>query len=56
VSQQLARLRMDGLVTTRRDGKTIYYSLANDNVRKVMGMMYDIFCRDDTDILDNPTK
>jgi len=29
VSQQLARLRYDNIVTTRRDGKTIYYSLAN---------------------------
>jgi DNA-binding transcriptional ArsR family regulator len=45
VSQQLARLRMDGLVTTRRDGKVIYYRLANDDVRKVMGVLYDIFCR-----------
>jgi DNA-binding transcriptional ArsR family regulator len=46
VSQQLARLRMDGLVTTRRDGKVIYYSLASDDVRKVMGVLFDIFCRE----------
>ena len=46
VSQQLARLRADGLVTTRRDGKTVYYSLANDDVRRIMGVLYDIFCRD----------
>ena len=32
VSQQLARLRADGLVSTRRDGKTIYYSLASERV------------------------
>ncbi|WP_439572714.1 metalloregulator ArsR/SmtB family transcription factor [Phreatobacter sp.] len=44
VSQQLARLRFDGLVTTRRDGKTVYYSLANENVRRVIGVIYDIFC------------
>ena len=36
VSQQLARLRMDGLVSTRRHGKTIYYSLANDDVRIII--------------------
>ena len=30
VSQLLARLRDEGLVNTRREGKTIYYSLAND--------------------------
>ena len=44
VSQQLARLRADGLVSTRRDGKTIYYSLANDDVRRVISVIYDIFC------------
>lgn len=46
VSQQLARLRIDGLVTTRREGKAIYYSLASDDVRQIMGVLYDIFCRD----------
>lgn len=44
VSQQLARLRFDGLVTTRRDGKAIYYSLANDDVRQVISTVYRIFC------------
>ncbi|KAA0072557.1 metalloregulator ArsR/SmtB family transcription factor [Tardiphaga sp. P9-11] len=44
VSQQLARLRYDGMVDTRRDGKTIYYSLANDDVRSVISVIYDIFC------------
>jgi DNA-binding transcriptional ArsR family regulator len=44
VSQQLARLRFDDLVTTRRDGKTVYYSIADDNVRRVIGVIYDIFC------------
>lgn len=56
VSQQLARLRMDGLVTTRRDGKTIYYSLANDDVSRIMGVMYEIFCRDNPQGLDTPAK
>ncbi|MBS4082824.1 MAG: helix-turn-helix transcriptional regulator [Rhizobiales bacterium] len=44
VSQQLARLRFDGMVTTRRDGKVIYYSLANENVRQVISVIYGIFC------------
>ncbi|MFG1347003.1 metalloregulator ArsR/SmtB family transcription factor [Xanthobacter autotrophicus DSM 431] len=44
VSQQLARLRLDDLVTTRRDGKTIYYSLADDHVRRVISVIYDIYC------------
>lgn len=44
VSQQLARLRLDGLVNTRREGKTIYYSLADDDVRRVITVIYSIFC------------
>ena len=45
VSQQLARLRADGLVATRRDGKTIYYSVASDEARTIIGAIYDVFCR-----------
>ncbi|MFT4097860.1 MAG: metalloregulator ArsR/SmtB family transcription factor [Rhodoblastus sp.] len=44
VSQQLARLRLDRLVTTRRDGKTIYYSLADDNVRAILEALHKAFC------------
>jgi len=44
VSQQLARLRTDGLVATRRDGKTIYYSLASEEARVVVGALYEMFC------------
>jgi DNA-binding transcriptional ArsR family regulator len=45
VSQQLARLRADGLVSTRREGKVIYYSLASDEARVIIGAIYDMFCR-----------
>lgn len=44
VSQQLARLRLDGLVTTRRDGKVIYYSLASEDVRRILTAIYDVYC------------
>jgi len=44
VSQQLARLRADGLVTTRRNGKTIHYSLASEEARVVLGAVYAAFC------------
>ena len=45
VSQQLARLRADGLVSTRRDGKTIYYKLASEDARVIIGAVYDVFCK-----------
>jgi DNA-binding transcriptional ArsR family regulator len=44
VSQQLARLRLEGLVSARRDGKTILYSIADEKVRAVIGVLYDTFC------------
>ena len=45
VSQQLARLRADGLVETRREGKNIYYSLARSDVREVIEALHKAFCR-----------
>jgi DNA-binding transcriptional ArsR family regulator len=45
VSQQLARLRADGLVSTRRDGKAVYYNLASEEARVIIGAVYDVFCR-----------
>lgn len=44
VSQQLARLRLEGLVSARRDGKTIHYSIADDKVRTIIGVLYSTFC------------
>ena len=44
VSQQLARLRMEGLVTPRRAGKTMFYRLADDRPRRVMELVYEMFC------------
>lgn len=47
VSQQLSRLRQEGLVTPRREGKTIYYTLADDRPKQIMEVVYDLFCRGD---------
>jgi ArsR family transcriptional regulator len=44
VSQMLARLREERLVSTRREGKTVYYSLADSRTRNVIGMLYEQFC------------
>ena len=45
VSQQLARLRADNLVETRRDGKNIYYMLARPEVRDIIEALHAAFCR-----------
>ncbi len=46
VSQQLSRLRLEGLVVPRRDGKTIYYRLANDKPKRILEVIYDLFCQE----------
>ena len=47
MSQQLALLRKDGLVKTRRDGQTIYYSLARGDIRPLMEFLYETYCNKD---------
>ncbi|CTQ51234.1 Biofilm growth-associated repressor [Jannaschia donghaensis] len=47
ISQQLARLRLEGLVQPRREGKTIFYSLTDDRAIRIMEVVYDLFCRPD---------
>ncbi|MCE8509682.1 helix-turn-helix transcriptional regulator [Ruegeria pomeroyi] len=44
VSQMLARLREEGLVSTRREGKTVFYSLSDNNTEQVIGLLYSLFC------------
>ncbi|QLI83108.1 helix-turn-helix transcriptional regulator [Chitinibacter fontanus] len=44
LSQQLGVLRNAGLVNTRRDGKRIYYSLASDEVKQVLSLLYMLYC------------
>lgn len=46
LSQHLARLREDGLVTTRREAQTIYYRIADDNVLKIIKTLAEIYCPD----------
>ena len=46
VSQQLSRLRLEGLVVPRREGKAIYYRLADDKPRRILELVYDLFCDD----------
>ena len=46
LSQQLARLRRQGLVETRRESQTIYYSLGKGPAEKVIHLLHDIYCPD----------
>lgn len=44
LSQQLGVLRTIGLVNTRRDGKRIYYSIADEKVLVLLETMYGLYC------------
>ncbi|GAC1432642.1 MAG: metalloregulator ArsR/SmtB family transcription factor [Burkholderiaceae bacterium] len=45
LSQQLTVLRHENLVTTRRDGKQIFYSIASPEAMAVMQVLYEQFCK-----------
>jgi DNA-binding transcriptional ArsR family regulator len=47
LSQQLARLRQQGLVKTRRESQTIYYSLEHGPADRVISLLHDIYCGQD---------
>lgn len=44
LSQQLGVLRSEGVVNTRRDGKRIYYSVADEGLLKLLAALYRIYC------------
>src|SRR5450830_1722564 len=44
VSQHLALLRKDGLVTGRRDGQTIWYSIGSAPARELVRTLYRVYC------------
>lgn len=48
VSQQLALLRKDGIVASRREGQTLYYSIANEGAASMLETLHDVFCSDES--------
>ena len=44
LSQHLARLREDGLVTYRRESQTLYYRICDARAERVLAVLKDIFC------------
>ncbi len=46
LSQHLARMRHLGVVVSRRDAQTIYYSLSGEKVTRVVSLMYELYCSD----------
>lgn len=46
ISQHLALLRESHMVSTRREGQTIYYRLADKRVKQTIGLLYQFFCEE----------
>jgi len=44
LSQHLAKLREGGFVTTRREAQTIYYSLSDARVARLIDVLHELFC------------
>lgn len=61
LSQQLGVLRTEGVVSTRRQGKNIYYSVADPAMLEIVAVLYRLYCRSahhddhghDPDYIDN---
>ena len=47
LSQHLSRMRKEGLVDTRREAQTIYYSLKSGEASRIVEVLYELFCADD---------
>lgn len=47
LSQHLAALRQSGLVATRKQAQTVFYSLASESPEKIIGVLKSIYCPDD---------
>ena len=47
LSQQLTVLRAEGLVTTRREGKQIFYSIGSPEALAVLQVLYQLYCPKD---------
>ena len=45
MSQQLTMLKREGLLSSRREGQTIYYSIADKKVGKLMAFLYENYCK-----------
>lgn len=44
LSQQLMMLRRSDVVSTRRDGKQIFYSIKDEKLMQVLGLLYELYC------------
>lgn len=49
MSQHLARLREDDIVTMRREHRTLFYRIGHPAVQAMMDVLYEQFCKEEGD-------
>lgn len=45
LSQHLARMKADGLVTARREHKSMYYTIQRDDIREILTLLHRLYCQ-----------
>ena len=45
LSQQLGILRQSGLLSTKKQGKFVYYQLADDKIMRLIGSLHELYCQ-----------
>ncbi|TAL74272.1 MAG: transcriptional regulator [Rhodanobacter sp.] len=56
LSQHLAKLRDEGLVHTRREAQTIWYTLATGPAERIITTLYGIYCESGSDSARKPAS
>lgn len=45
LSQHLAKMRDEGIVTYRRDAQTLWYRIADERIERLLGVLHELYCR-----------
>lgn len=56
VSQHLSLLRRDGVVTARRDGQTIWYTIGSAPARELVRTLYRVYCAPSPAVAPQPRR
>ncbi|MGL5757354.1 ArsR/SmtB family transcription factor [Plesiomonas sp.] len=56
LSQHLAWLRRDGLVKTRKEAQTVFYSLSSHAVKEVISTLHGLYCIDQPENMNSTTE
>ena len=50
LSQHLAWLRRDGLVNTRKEAQTVFYTLSSEEVKSMIHLLHNLYCAETAEV------